>query len=436
MRVTGLALALASILPATAGAQNPGDPPPAYLIEYSTAPMVRNAALAEIITRSIERGADWVADGVAGDLFTRKSTGGFFARLGRGITFDHLIESYCLALAHEYGHATRAEESGRSAEVFLGPFSRKFFRMYGAPLAPLWTISVFGGGLEGQYVLAERVEDRIYARGTATAGDVRVLLWSAFSSESYILKTLSEGRLASPEQLLNGGRPGMPGDPVYYVLALSAERLSHPAFTQDEVTHYFADIQANARSVRRRSAINFLDYGTCDDGDRTDSRLPVERRASGSGAMAFARSRGARAEPELSPVADRPRGADKSALSGKGRDWRCIRPLDRAAGAREPAARRRRRRVPTAANSGLCATDRLRPLAQSGWNDRRARRALGYVQSIAERPPGVLGRRRREESRLRSCVPDDVRPVFHHRRRSSLLSNPAETCREKMKLSH
>src|SRR5687768_2355678 len=117
MRVTGSIVALVCVWPLKASAQTPPDPPPAFVLEYSTVPMVRNAALAEALVRVTERGADWVADRVAGDLFTRKSSGGFFARFGRWMTFDLLIDSYGAAIAHEYGHSTRAEESGRRATV-------------------------------------------------------------------------------------------------------------------------------------------------------------------------------------------------------------------------------------------------------------------------------------------------------------------------------
>lgn len=231
-----------------------------YVLEYATVPMSRNAALAEFVVRSIERGADGITDRLAGDLFTRRSTAGLLARVGRWAAFDLFVGRYGAALAHEYGHSTRVEESGRSATVVVRPYDGAFFTKAGAPLTPLETMSVFGGGLEGAYVLLDRVEDRIYAGGTAEVGDMTVLLWTAFQSESYVLKTLSEDRLATPARFLTGGARGMIGDPAHYVLGLSAERLSRASLTPDDVARLFPDIQRIARSIRRRSLINLLDY--------------------------------------------------------------------------------------------------------------------------------------------------------------------------------
>jgi hypothetical protein len=75
------------------------------------------------------------------------------------MAFDLAIDSYGAAIAHEYGHSARAEESGRSADIFLAPFNGSHFRMRGAPLTPLETMSVFGGGLEGGHVLSDRISD-------------------------------------------------------------------------------------------------------------------------------------------------------------------------------------------------------------------------------------------------------------------------------------
>jgi hypothetical protein len=59
---TALAAALLCAFGGPAMAQTgPGDPP-AYGIEYSSAPMIRNAALADVAFLIVERGTDWAAD--------------------------------------------------------------------------------------------------------------------------------------------------------------------------------------------------------------------------------------------------------------------------------------------------------------------------------------------------------------------------------------
>lgn len=54
-----------------------------YLVEYSSAPMVRNAALADVAFQIVEHSADWVFGKWGGELFARKSKGGVFARIGQ-----------------------------------------------------------------------------------------------------------------------------------------------------------------------------------------------------------------------------------------------------------------------------------------------------------------------------------------------------------------
>ena len=91
---------LIGLLPLQAHAQ-PQDPPPAYLIEYSSAPMTRNAALLDTSLRLFERGTDWAVDEVAGDLVARKSAGGFFTRLGLTLA-DFVVVGIGSTVAHEY----------------------------------------------------------------------------------------------------------------------------------------------------------------------------------------------------------------------------------------------------------------------------------------------------------------------------------------------
>ena len=87
--ITGLVI---WIIAAPAVAQTGQADPPVYLVEYSSAPMIRNAALADVAVRVVERGSEWVFDKSAGDLFTRKSTGGVFARVGQ-TAFNVILEA-------------------------------------------------------------------------------------------------------------------------------------------------------------------------------------------------------------------------------------------------------------------------------------------------------------------------------------------------------
>jgi hypothetical protein len=223
--------------------------------------MTRNASLADAGVRFIERGADWGVDAFASDLFARRSTGGFFARVGRWLGFDFFVDAFAVAAVHEYGHATRVDESGRTAQVFLGGFSGSYFVARGAPVMPIEAMSIFSGGLEGEQVLADRVSDRMFTVGSATPAELTTLFLSAYGTESYIFSTLRESRLASPDRFLIGGRSGRPGDPAQYVMGLTGAQLSLTSpFGAADVSRYFREIQSNARSIRRRALLNLLDY--------------------------------------------------------------------------------------------------------------------------------------------------------------------------------
>lgn len=265
-RFAGSTLVLVCILTARAIAQSGHAAPAPFLVEYSTVPMLRNAALVDAVVGAIERGTDWLSDKWTDDLFVRKSTGGFAARLGRWLAWDFFVEGYGATIAHEYGHVTRSEEAGHPARVFLGSFNHSFFRASGGPFTPMESLSVFGGGFEGANVLSKRVEDRIYARGKATPGDLTSLFMTTVGTQLYMQSTLSEDRLSSPDNFFNGGRPGLRGDPATYALSLTAARLSRRAFALGEASPFFADIQENGRSIRRGSVINLIDYGVMTGG--------------------------------------------------------------------------------------------------------------------------------------------------------------------------
>lgn len=252
-----LAAALVGALGVPAMAQAGQGDPPMAVIEYSSAPMIRNAALADAAVRVIERGADWLVDKPAGDLFTRKSTGGIFARVGQ-TWFNGVVEGLGAAVVHEYGHAARVAERGGSTRVVIR-LSGSFYKATGPDLTPSERLSISGGGIEGTAVLAGRVGDRVHARGTATPGELTLLVMDALNSEVYILKTLSESRLSSPQSLFEGGAHGLGGDPAGYVFNLAAAGLLRGMPSRDDPA-LFAETQSIARRVRRASLINFIDY--------------------------------------------------------------------------------------------------------------------------------------------------------------------------------
>jgi hypothetical protein len=240
-----------------------GQPPPQddYLAEYSTVPMIRNAALADVGVRLIERGVDEALDLITGDFFGRKSPGAFAARLGRWLAFDFFVGTYGSVVAHEFGHDTRAEELGRTAQVSIKLFHSAFTRTSGAPLNAKESLSVSGAGFEGARVLADRIERRIYTRNRATYADMTMLFMTVLSSEIYRVSTLSERRLETPRSFLGGGPMGLPGDAATYALNLTAVRLSRPRFAFGEATMFFPQIQATAREIRRASFLNLVDAG-------------------------------------------------------------------------------------------------------------------------------------------------------------------------------
>ena len=254
-----LAAALICAYGGTAAAQTATDTPSAYVFEYSTVPMIRNAALAELGMRVGERGADWLLDVCTGDLLTRRSTGGLFARAGQMVV-DIVIAGTMDTVAHEYGHATRATEFGGRPVVTIRPPFAGFTRGR-PPHVPLARerLAFYGGGFEGSSVLAARTGDRIHRDGVATPADLVLVVFETLRSEHYIWKTLSNDRLSSPERFFLGGPDGRPGDPTQYVFALAGLHLSNDLPSPDDPA-IFADIQSTARSVRRASLINFVDF--------------------------------------------------------------------------------------------------------------------------------------------------------------------------------
>ena len=248
MRAVLLTAALVCGFAATAIGQTLPDDPPVYVIEYSTAPMIRNAALADVTLRVADRGSTWLFD---------KWHAGIFARLGE-TTFSVFINSLGQAVVHEYGHVARVEERGGSARAVIA-LSGSFFRGTIPSLAPAERLSIFGGGLEGTAVLSDRVGDRIHARGTATPGELTLLVTNALQSEGYILTTLSERCLTSPLTYFEGGPRGLAGDPAQYVSDLTLAGL--PGYVPERGdAALFALTQTTARRVRHGSWINFVDY--------------------------------------------------------------------------------------------------------------------------------------------------------------------------------
>jgi hypothetical protein len=249
------------VAPCVVSAQRQPPPEQSYPAEFSTVPMLRNAALVDTGVRLVERGVDAGLDRLTGDLFVRKSAGGFAARLGRWLAFDFFVGGYGAVITHEYGHDTRAEELGRTARVFIRSFNASSFRASGAPFSARESLIVSGAGFEGARVLADRVERRIYTSNRATAADMTSLFMTVVGSELDLTSTLSAGRLENPTTFLDGGRLGPPGDAVTYAASLTAVRLSRPRFTRDQVSIFFPQIQATARDIRRSSLLNLLDVG-------------------------------------------------------------------------------------------------------------------------------------------------------------------------------
>lgn len=240
-----------------AAAQSPGPPPAPILIEYSTVAEIRNAALIDAALRFTERGADVLVDLLPGDVFGKKTKGGFYARLGKFVAFDAPLVLYGSDLAHEHGHSARAEELGLAGTVVMGsPWSgSRYFIARGRPLTAAEILGVAGGGLEGARVLADRVESRMHAEGAASPYDLAQVVISAVRSERYILSSLSEHRLEYPQRFF------IAGDPTSYAINLTAVRLSLDDVLPAEGTLLFPEIRSTARSIRKGSLINFLDYG-------------------------------------------------------------------------------------------------------------------------------------------------------------------------------
>jgi len=189
---------------ATTATAQQQDPSRDYNLDYSSVPMRRNAEWVDLGARVLERSVDWGFRELTGDLMTRKSTGGVLARAARWSAFDFVLAGFASVVTHEYGHKARVEELGREATVYIRLFGSSSFRPRGALFTPRETLNVFAGGLEGARVLADQVEDRIYARGVASAGDLTAVFVNALASQGYILSTLSGSRLSSPERFIDG----------------------------------------------------------------------------------------------------------------------------------------------------------------------------------------------------------------------------------------
>ena len=233
-----------------------------YPAIYSSAPMIRNAALIDTGLRLTERGVDAAVDGLTGDLFVRKSAGGFTVRLSRWLAFDFFVMGIGSILGHELGHDTRSEELGRPARVHIRSFNASFFSASGAPFTAAETLTVWSAGFEGARVLSDRVERRIYTQNRATPGDLSLIFMTVVGAEQYLLRNLSDRGLESPAAFLGSAAGGRIGDPKQYASGLAALRRSHAArFTREEIAIFFPEIQATSRELRRASLLNFVDLG-------------------------------------------------------------------------------------------------------------------------------------------------------------------------------
>lgn len=89
--------------------------------------------------------------------------------------------------------------------MVIRPFGG-FFTATVPPLSPADRLSIFGGGFEGSAVLAGRVGERVHTNGTATPGEMTLLVLNAVGSEMVHPPNAVGEAPEQPDTVLRGRR--------------------------------------------------------------------------------------------------------------------------------------------------------------------------------------------------------------------------------------
>jgi hypothetical protein len=205
--------------------------------------MIRNAQAFTLAGALADRAADLVLDEAFGSDAKRSGARAALRRMARLWLIDMPIASLTVAGNHEFGHVLRVGWPSRYVMHLTNwpwpvPATGLEVTMLAPPPNWLWVLSPIAGGIEADFVNAERSLDRMYETGRASPFDV---VQYTFAKAARSLYVLSEWE----------------GDPEYYAETLTAMHLESyippPGRWAAESTRMHA-------ALRKGAWFNLLDY--------------------------------------------------------------------------------------------------------------------------------------------------------------------------------
>jgi hypothetical protein len=214
-----------------------------YDFGMSSVPMLRNAQVFTLAGALVDRAANVALDEAFGSDAKRRGAMATWRRIARLWFIDAPIASLSMAGNHEFGHVLRVGwPSDYVMHVTDWPWPVPAIGLKVTTLAPtpnpLWVLSPIAGGIEADFVNAERSLDRMYESGRISPYDVVQFAFAKAARSLYILS-------------------GWEGDPDFYAETLTAMRLK--SFTAPPDTSV-AEFARTRTALRNGAWFNLLDY--------------------------------------------------------------------------------------------------------------------------------------------------------------------------------
>lgn len=214
-----------------------------YDVGLSSVPMTRNAQIFTLAGALADRGANAALDTVLGDVNEKRGAKGVLERIARLWFVDMPIASLAVGGNHEFGHVQRV---GWPSDYVMHvtqwpwpvPMSGIEVMSLTPPPNPLWNLSPVAGGIEADFVNAERALDRMYEGGGASPYEMVHFTYAKAHRTVYVFF---------------GGE----GDPANYTSTLAFMHLGSFTAPASAVEVEYGRIRD---SMRKGAWLNLLDY--------------------------------------------------------------------------------------------------------------------------------------------------------------------------------
>lgn len=215
----------------------------------ASATIDRTATAVSATAAAASRAADIGLLTAFGDRVKPRDKAAIAARLAKLTLLDIPLAHFAVGLNHEVGHMSWARQDGARLDFRLtgGPWSSNVFDLRCSQPDAALTLDTYGGGFDAEFLLERRMWDRIEQEGRSSVSDGVFLLDGAIGRFYYIQQSL-----ALVDGWAHHDLGYATGDPTRYVYRLVGER---------DHTVTASAILTTAESVKRRSWLNFADYG-------------------------------------------------------------------------------------------------------------------------------------------------------------------------------